>query len=178
MNTTKPQNKPSGYWNGRKDSIYLHAAKLICAKYGKNAKSVLDVGSNGTPTLEWHRKTAASLTSLDLRKPYMASGIKSLTLDFFDYQPLEKFDLVTCFQVLEHIPDPSAFAKKLLQCGKVVIASVPYRWKEGDCKFHLHDPVTNKMMEEWFNQKPAFVYLARELNKQERVIHVYKENSK
>lgn len=166
------------YWSKRKDSIYLYAAREICRKYGKKSNSVLDVGSNGTPTLEWHRESATRLVSLDLRKPYVGDGVQSLTMDFLNFNPNEQFDLVTCFQVLEHVPDVEAFSRKLLEVSRTLIVSVPYKWKAGACKYHIHDPVTNKKMEEWFGVKPVFIYLAVELNKQQRVIHVYKNNSK
>jgi Methyltransferase domain len=166
--------KRDGYWRKRKDSIYLFAARAICGRYCANPKSVIDIGSNKTPTLEWHRKTASRLVSLDLRRPYVAKGVESLTCDFFEYRPGESFDLVTCFQVLEHVPDPAAFARKLTEIGKVVVVSVPYKWRKGKCKYHLHDPVDQAKMLAWFGRKPNYAYVARELNKVARLIHVYK----
>jgi Methyltransferase domain len=162
------------YWEQRKDSIYLYVARAVCKQYGGKPKSVIDVGSNQTPTLEWHRATASRLVSLDLRRPYVADGVESMTRDFFGYLPDETFDLATCFQVLEHVPDPAAFADKLLQISKVTIVSVPYKWKRGKCKYHIHDPVDEDKMLEWFGKKPAYTYVARELTKVARMIHVYK----
>lgn len=161
------------YWEQRKNSIYLFAAKSICRKYCDKPGSVIDVGSNGTPTLEWHKGSASRLVSLDLRRPYVASGIESVKCDFLDYGPEERFDLVTCFQVLEHVPDPTAFATKLLQIGKVVVVSVPYKWKKGACKYHIHDPVDETKMAAWFGRSPDFSYVARELKGTARLIDVY-----
>ena len=161
------------YWEDRKDAIYLYVAQQICKKYGNESTSVIDVGSNGTPTLEWHRSNATRLVSLDLRRPYVEVGVESLTEDFFSYSPSEQFDLATCFQVLEHVPDPKAFAQKLLQIGEVVIVSVPYKWVAGKCKYHIHDPVDEEKMLNWFCRKPKFSYVARELNNVRRLIQVY-----
>ena len=72
--TEKPAKK-KGYWAKRKDSVYLKAAKDLCAKYLVEGGSVLDVGSNRTPTLEWHRAKASRLVSVDLRNPYRAPGV-------------------------------------------------------------------------------------------------------
>jgi Methyltransferase domain len=166
--------KKNPYWEARKSSIYLYVAKAICQKYGGHPTSVIDIGSNGTPTLEWHRKWATRLVSLDLRNPYEAPGVESMTKNFFEYYPTERFDLVTCFQVLEHVPDPTLFAQKLLDIGKVAIVSVPYKWREGGCKYHIHDPVDEVKMRQWFGREPAFSYVAKELNKVERLIHVYR----
>lgn len=165
----------STYWKLRADSVYLHAARLTCRRFGKAPKSVLDVGSNGTPTLEWHRASADVLVSLDLRRPYRAGGVTSIISDLLLYQPEEKFDLVTCFQVLEHVPEPAAFARKLLHLGKVVVVSVPYKWPKGKCRFHPNDPVDEAKLFAWFGIEPVFSHLSQEiaLDRASRLIHVY-----
>lgn len=163
----------NNYWKNRKDSIYLYAARQICRKFIVPA-SVLDVGSNGTPILEWQRDCAKRLVSVDQGKPYIAEGIESLKQDFLDYEENEKFDLVTCFQVLEHVPDPYVFSQKLLRLGKCLVVSVPYKWKAGRCEQHLHDPVDEEKMLIWFGREPDFSYISRELNNLRRLIHVYK----
>lgn len=165
--------EPGRYWRKRKDAIYLFAARLICQRYCPKPESVIDVGSNRTPILEWHRETATRLVSLDLRRPYVAPGIESLSCDMLRYQADRDFDLVTCFQVLEHVPDPAAFARKLTELGRVTVVSVPYKWRAGKCKSHLHDPVDQAKMLEWFEYEPDFSYVARELNNVARLIHVY-----
>jgi 2-polyprenyl-3-methyl-5-hydroxy-6-metoxy-1,4-benzoquinol methylase len=165
------------YWEQRKDSIYLHAAQLICRKFAASANSVIDVGSNGTPTLEWHRPTARTLVSLDLRRPYVAEGVVSLAGDFLKRRFDEKFDLATCFQVLEHVPNATAFAQKLLEVGSTVVVSVPYKWKAGTTKGHVHDPVDEDKMLGWFGKAPVYSYIAHELNGRIRLIHVYRAAS-
>jgi hypothetical protein len=170
---TKNFSSESSYWKERKDSVYLFCARAICGKYGANVHSVIDVGSNRTPTLEWHRDQSPRLVSLDLRNPYVAPGVESITIDFLKYSALEKFDMVTCFQVLEHVPDAKAFAQKLLEIGKTLVVSVPYNWERGKCKYHIHDPVDREKMFLWFERKPVYSYIARELNKVERLISVY-----
>jgi len=164
------------YWEKRKDSIYLYAAQAICRKYCPKPLSVIDVGSNRTPTLEWHRASAIRLVSVDLRRPYEAAGVESITSDFFAYDPGVPFDLVTCFQVLEHIPDPAPFARKLLEVGRSCIVSVPFKWEKGKCKYHIHDPVDAEQMLNWFGRKPKYQYIATELAKGpkgRRLIQVY-----
>jgi hypothetical protein len=168
----KPAPKNS-YWEGRKAAVYLYVCKLLCQKYGPDSGTVIDVGSNGTPTLEWHRKWATRMVSLDLVRPYRAEAVESLKQDFFKFEPTEQFDLVTCFQVLEHVPDPQVFAQKLLSIGKVLVVSVPYKWRAGACKHHIHDPVDEEKMFAWFGRKPDYSYVARELNNVERMIQVY-----
>jgi SAM-dependent methyltransferase len=163
------------YWEKRQDALYLHAARISCRRFGGKPQSVIDVGSNGTPTLEWHRKTASRLVSVDLRNPYSAEGVESIKTDFLAFEAPDQFDLVTCFQVLEHVPDPAAFAKKLLTLGKVVIISVPYKWPAGKCKEHPNDPVDEVKLRRWFGREPTYSYLSKEieLDRALRLLHVY-----
>lgn len=162
------------YWRDRKDSVYLHVAQQICLKYGSKSTSVIDIGSNATPTLEWHRDHAQRLVSLDLRSPYVADGVESLKLDFLDFEPELRFDLATCFQVLEHVADPRRFAQKIVEVSKLSIVSVPYKWPRGKCKYHRHDPVDEEKMLQWFGRAPDFSYVAKELNGVRRLIAVYR----
>lgn len=173
-----PQREKLSYWERRKNSVYIHAAQAVCRRFGNSPRSVLDVGSNGTPTLEWHRQSAERLLSLDMNKPYRAEGVESVRTDFLKFESDTKFDLVTCFQVLEHVPNPKAFAQKLLSMGDVVVASVPYKWPEGRCALHLHDPVDRKKMHAWFDREPNYSYVSKEIerNSLERLIHVYLMN--
>jgi hypothetical protein len=172
-NPTMPESTNPFYWDGRKDSVYLHVARLVCKRFGGGPKAVLDVGSNGTPTLEWHRGTAQRLVSVDLGTPYRAPGIESRVQNFFEYVPDAPFDLATCFQVLEHVPDPAVFARKLLAAAPVLIVSVPYRWRKGACKYHIHDPVDEAKMLSWFGREPVYSYVASELSGVQRLIQVY-----
>lgn len=167
-------NDLDAYWESRKDAMYLFAAKVICNKYAGSARTIIDVGSNKTPTIEWHRNGATKLVSLDLHHPYEATGVESLKADFLAYCCEEKYDLVTCYQTLEHIDDATAFARKLLEIGSMVIASVPYKWREGFCKWHVHDPVNEEKMRVWFGKDPIFSYVATELDGIQRLICVYK----
>lgn len=163
------------YWDKRKDWVYLHVVRIICARFAQHPKSVLDVGSNRTPTLEWHRDSATRLVSLDLYRPYVADGVVSVAEDFLQYRPGETFDLVTCLQVLEHVPDAYAFAQRLLATGRVVVVSVPYRWPKGRCKGHVHDPVDRLKMYRWFRRWPTYSYIAREVfTRRSRLIQVYR----
>lgn len=169
----KSEAPAADYWTDRKDSIYLFAARNICNKFSKQPRSVIDVGSNNTPILEWFRESEADLISLDLRNPYQAKGVVSITQDLLSFRPSQKYALVTCFQVLEHVPSPDVFAKKLLGLGEILVVSVPYLWPKGACVEHIHDPVNDEKMLAWFGKKPIFRYLATELNGIRRLIVVY-----
>lgn len=162
------------YWNNRRDAVYLRAVRGVCDTIAGHAETVLDVGSKSTPILEWRRGSAHRLVSIDLYHPYSAEGVESITQDFMDYPIEEPFDLVTCLQVLEHVPDAAAFARKLLAAGKIVVVSVPYKWPKGFCSSHIHDPVDEHTMRSWFGRTPTSQYIAQEQSGLRRLVQVYR----
>jgi hypothetical protein len=161
------------YWEARKNFLYYQVVRIIATQVAEDAKSVLDVGSAGCPYLEWF-PDAEQRTSLDLRKPYVASGIKSVTSNYLNWDVDQRYDLVLCLQVLEHVPDAGAFAQKLLASGKIVVASVPYKWRGGGVSTHVHDPVDEAKMLKWFGREPNFSYICTEISTgAKRLICVY-----
>lgn len=164
----------TNYWANRRDAVYLRAVRGICDTLAGDAETVLDVGSKGTPILEWRRGGARRLVSIDLREPYVSEGVESITQDFLAYPITEPFDLVTCLQVLEHVPDAAAFARKLLAAGRIVVVSVPYKWPKGFCPSHVHDPVDEHTMQSWFGRPPTSQYIASEPTGLCRLVQVYR----
>lgn len=166
-----PLDSESSYWSNRKDHIYLSAAKSMCLKFS-NLKRVIDVGSRGTPILEWFG-TVNHRVSIDLFSPYVADGVQSIKGDFMEFDDQNNFDLLLCLQVLEHLEAPKIFAKKILKTARFSIISVPYKWKKGWCNEHLQDPVDENKLYEWFEKLPLETYLASEINGTQRLVHLY-----
>jgi hypothetical protein len=166
------------YWAGRQDMLYYQVVRIVAAGLAADAGSVLDVGSRGTPYLEWFPGVPVR-TSLDLVAPYRAAGIQSLATDFLTWEPDRRYDLVTCLQVLEHVTDATTFARRLLAAGRIVLISVPYRWRAGQSKHHVHDPVTLDKVRAWFGREPSFRYVVREpSNGFERLVCVFDEGGR
>ncbi len=165
------------YWAARSQSIYLFAVYELVRGLGQGANAIIDVGSAACPYVDWfdwipHR------TSLDLRKPYSSPSVTSIKSDFLEWSPDKYYDIVTCLQVLEHIPDARSFAQKLLSVGQIVVISVPYKWKPGRNTTHVHDPVNEDKLLDWFGRPPNFSYKVREVAKESpRLVHVYENNS-
>jgi len=165
--------KPRPYWESRRELVYYQIARALVAGFGKNAKSIIDVGSSGCPYLEWFPNFSVR-TSLDLRRPFVAPGIQSLTTNFLKWKPDRHYDVAMSLQVLEHVPDAHSFAQKLLSVADTVVVSVPYKWPEGRCKFHVHDPVDEEKMNRWFEREPHFEYVCTEpKGGVQRLIQVY-----
>lgn len=175
---TRFEADPLRYWSARDDMLYYQVVRILGAGLAEGAGSVLDVGSRASPYLEWFPEVPLR-TSLDLEAPYRAEGIRSITSDFLVWQPDQPYDLVLCLQVLEHVPDAAGFARRLLAAGKVILISVPYRWRAGQNKHHVHDPVTLDKIRAWFGRDPNFSYVVREpSNGFERLICVFEEGDR
>lgn len=160
------------YWDRRSRFMYIQAVKELARRIGSNARSVIDVGSHGTPILEWF-PTAQRRVSLDIRAPYNADGIESHEVDFIEWKPDQVFDLGLCLQVLEHIRDVEPFARRLLEVCDVSIVSVPYQWPESASRYHFHDPVDEASLRDWFGREPNYQYRIAELDGMERLVAVY-----
>lgn len=169
-------NAENPYWHQRRDFIYLRVVQQIAVSIAGNAISIVDVGSNGTPILEWF-PSATLRVSIDRGKPYAAPRIVSIAADFRNWNPMRRFDVGLCLQVLEHVPEPADFARKLLDLCDVTIVSVPYRWPEEHYAYHLHDPVDEEKLQAWFGRPPNFSYKVTELFGEERIVCVYDKHT-
>lgn len=172
-----PMPPPSpDYWSKRADLVYLQQVRLLATRIAADASSVIDVGSNGCPHLDWFT-SAVSRVSIDLEIPYRAGGVRSIVGDFLTFTPDEHFDLCLCLQVLEHVPDAEPFARKLLKTARHVIVSVPFKWPAGSCEWHIHDPVDEAKMRMWFGREPDQSIIAQEARrtrKSRRLICYYR----
>jgi len=161
------------YWDARHNLLYYQVVRQLIDGLAENAESMLDVGSHGCPYLDWYRQIPVRV-SIDLEQPFSGAGITSVRADFLRSQLDRRFDIITCLQVLEHVSEPTAFARKLLATGQTVIVSVPHAWPPGSVGGHLHDPVTARKMRKWFGREPNFSYICHEvLTRSDRLIQVY-----
>jgi hypothetical protein len=163
------------YWQRRRNSVYLQAVRRLVRSVGADAESILDVGSNGCGYLDWFDWIPRRV-SIDIRNPYSGPGVEGVRADFLTHRFTERFDLVLCLQVLEHIPDAHRFAQRLLAGARHrVIVSVPYRWAADRSAHHVHDPVDEDKMLRWFGRQPISTGIAREWRwtRTERMICVY-----
>lgn len=160
------------YWRTRADYVYLHVCKVILKHIGSSARSLVDVGSNRTPILDWLPHVALRY-SVDPSTPYVAPGVISITDDFMQWTPGHPIDVGTCFQVLEHVPDVKRFARQLLDICEVVLVSVPFKEPPDRTHTHVHDSIDLESLTSWFGQQPNFHYVARELSGEERIIALF-----
>ena len=141
------------YWDARRHYRYYEEVVRLARAYVPEGRHVLDVGAHETEVLarlDWFESRVA----LDVRYVMPRPGIEAVVGDFRQYQPDREFDLVLCLQVLEHLPSPRFFAQKLLQTGRRVIVSVPYRWPAHGHGTHFHDPVDEEKLRSWTGLDP------------------------
>ena len=161
------------YWERRQQYVYYYVVRQLTEGLGKNAASMLDVGSAATPFLDWFAHIPER-ASLDLSFPYDGPGVTPITTDFLQWEPGRRFDVVTCLQVLEHVPRADLFAKKLLAVGEIVVVTVPYQWEKGRVRSHIHDPVTREKTRSWFGCKPNYEFVCHEVVREfPRLLQVY-----
>ncbi len=167
----------ASYWDVRRELIYYRTLANFVRIIGDSAESLIDVGSANCKYLEWF-DWIPDRVSLDLMYPTKGKGIRSLKEDFFSWRPDKKYDVVLCSQVLEHVEDAGRFARKLLEIGHLVLISVPHMWPKGSVKSHIHDPVSQELVDEWFGRKPTYTLKVCEVFGEERLFCFYNLSSK
>lgn len=154
-------NSWENYGPSRKGAAYHFYTAAYVAAFGRNAKSIIDVGAHKSDMVEWFTWIPKKCT-LDLTEPYSSEHVEAIQTDFSLYETEQKFDLALCLQVLEHIEDAEAFAQKLFSIARDVIISVPYKWPHGHTGSHVHDPVDEAKVESWTHRKPSHSLLVPE----------------
>lgn len=165
------------YWNQRKNYVYLHICRRLIEIVAHSATTVADIGSNRSPILDYFGVKQTKY-SVDIENPYRADDIISVTEDFYTWQPPEALQVGTCFQVIEHVPDPAKFCRRMLEMFEVCIISVPYLEPAGVNPGHINNDIDLPKIVNWFGREPNFHYIARELSGDERIICVFDKATK
>jgi hypothetical protein len=158
---SSPKSNGGAYWKERQRMVYYSNVDLIVRHVARNAKSLIDVGARNAAYTEEFTWIPDRYT-LDIVKPYSSENVKGIRKNFFEFEPEQKFDVALCLQVLEHIDDASRFAQKLLDVGRRVVVSVPYKWPRGACKYHVQDPVSEDKLSNWFGRTPDYSIVIQE----------------
>lgn len=137
---------------------------------------MIDVGNRGCEYIyQWDwipDKTVLDISDEIFR---LDESIEKIQEDFLAWKPDREYDLVTCFQTLEHIQDPIPFIEKLREIQKgVLIVSLPYMWPSTKAPGeHKHDPIDMELIRKWFELRPIEETIVAEARGTERWMGVY-----
>jgi 2-polyprenyl-6-hydroxyphenyl methylase/3-demethylubiquinone-9 3-methyltransferase len=122
------------WWDANSEFKPLHAINPLRLNYidgiaGLNGKAVLDVGCGGGILSESMARRGAQVMGIDLgekalkvaRLHQLESGVavdyRLVAVEALSAEMPAAFDVVTCMEMLEHVPDPSAI---VAACAKLV----------------------------------------------------------
>lgn len=119
-----------------KSEFYLHLMHIATYEYAKNFvknKKVLDFGCGSGYGTELLSENAESIIGVDISKEAVNYAKKNYILPNLDFKTIseltdEKFDVITSFQVIEHVPNDIEYVtklKKLLKPGGCLLISTP-----------------------------------------------------
>jgi len=159
--TSSRDYKTGRYWIARSDLVYYQYIKMIIRCIGQDANSLIDVGTGNSPYLEWFDWIDEKV-SVDIRVPYESKTVKGIQGNILDMSFNHKFNICTCFQVIEHIAEPIPFAQRLMELGELLLVSVPYEWPRGSASGHVNDPVTYEKLFTWFGREANWSLVVQE----------------
>ena len=164
-------NESNVYGTTRKDLHYYKYLRCLLVKYAcvkttkcETAKHIVDVGSALPPFIEGlaiEEKTIVVPYVPSVSEEAMTSAMARLELAGITVVPkrldewncTKKFDVAMSSQVIEHVPDPSAFLRRMFSLGKLVIISAPYNWPRGPIG-HVSHRITLETLVGWAGRRP------------------------
>lgn len=171
----------------REHFVYYDMLFLLALRYGRDAKSILEVGCATDPFVRYLSYIGGDTTSQKRTcvAPYFVNyenkkkekqdqgqhDVELIEADFMKWDipasqknqqnQNQKYDLLICSQVVEHVPDPGAFMKKLIKSATTAIISVPYDWPDCGKKCnHISNHITLDTILEWTSPEYKPVHYA------------------
>ena len=125
----------SRWWDPNSEFKPLHDINPLRLDYierraGLNGKKVIDIGCGGGLLSEGMAQRGAEVTGIDMGKAPLAvarlhqmeSGVnvnyRQITAEQIATEEPQQYDIVTCLEMLEHVPDPSSIVQACAQLVK------------------------------------------------------------
>ncbi len=144
------------YINCRRNFVYYKLLRKILKIVSNKDFSILDIGSFKVDLIS--DLNFKERVSVSLEEPINNKFVKGYTMDFMDFKSDTKFDVVTAFQVIEHVINAKEFTQKIFNSGNIIIISLPYKWASYTTSQHVHDPIDEEKLYSWTGKKPVFTY--------------------
>lgn len=123
------------WWDKNGEMKALHEINpvrlaYICSRVSIRKKSVLDVGCGGGLLTEGMAASGAVVTGIDMAAPALDAAKhhmhkSGLDIDYiqdtpegFAHNTFSRFDLITCMELLEHVPDPASTIRACARLAK------------------------------------------------------------
>lgn len=183
--------KWQAYWEGRRSCLYYRRVRELLESMPP-AGTLVDIGGHSTPVVTWGQFGRRILIDPTLRPDGPRHhGVDHIPaawplgpddwrdLDGQEVEPIVRAEVITCLQVMEHVATDKirGFARALLGSAETLIVTVPYRWKPGRNKSHVHDPVDQDKMAGWFSRDPDQWELVTEKNGTKRLLTIYRQKT-
>lgn len=124
-----------------------HAVAAAIAAREDDVESVLDLGCGVGTHLEWFHERGYEVHGVDGSEHALAEAVlPDARLERHDlrepYEPPRSFDLVCCFEVLEHVPEPYAdtLVASIARSGRVAYVSAAPPGQPGEHHVNLRPP--------------------------------------
>ncbi len=136
----------ANWWDPQSEFKPLHAINPLRFEYilehcgALRDKKVLDIGCGGGILTESLARTGAEVTGIDMGKAPLSVAklhrheskleinYRLISAEALAEEEPEQYDLVTCLEMLEHVPDPSSIVKACFDLlkpgGKVVFSTL------------------------------------------------------
>ena len=167
---TAPPRDHDEYWARRRnDRIYLMTlvfAHFFC----RSKRTVADVGCHVSPLVlmvpGFSSRFAIdpSARAKEAWREVNGATFVNRTLEDVDVQALtgdDRFDLIICHQVIEHLEEPARFAALLGAKARRVILSTTFETPAGMIRGHVQDPIDLEKLESWLPSPPICTLVSR-----------------
>ncbi|MCA9091091.1 MAG: hypothetical protein KDA90_20910 [Planctomycetaceae bacterium] len=156
------------YWYRRRHLKYYQTVRRWLEGMGP-MESLIDVGGWDTPVVTWGQFMRR--IAVDPRAPLEAPGIETVCCRWEEF--VGNADVITCLQVIEHIDDVVPFCRKLRESAGTLIVSIPYKWRQGSCASHKHDPVDEAKLNDWLGSDFKEEIIERDPDRMHRLCRRY-----
>ena len=166
----RPKDDDAGYWEARKDNRIYYMSLVFAEIYCREKRHVADVGAYCSPMvllLPDFRKRFAIDPNLDaapLWSHVTGATLLSQKLETVPIKRLiddDRFDLIMCHQVIEHLENPAGFIRMLTQRCRRLIISTTFETPAGMMTGHIQDPISLEKFESWFTKPALGLYISR-----------------